>query len=226
MKLGKLFSPGALTFNGHIGKALAKNISSRLETLDYALMVDPFRFRSEDDGAWRCEFWGKNVRAAILAWHLMPSDTLLQKIKSTVKDMLFTQTPDGCISSYPAYNQISGWDVWGRKYVLVALLRYYRLIEPDPAVLQACCKLVDHLIGQLTGEKADLRNCGMHDGLASCSIVGGIIELYELTGEKRFLDFARSLIESGCSLKENVFDAALNGVAPKDIGNAKAYAFR
>lgn len=223
MKYYDFFPAGALTLNGPVGRALVKNIRCRLETLDYALMAEPFRLRSENDGAWRCEFWGKNLRGAILAWHMSPSDELLKKIRSAVDDILSAQTPDGCISSYPADKQISSWDVWGRKYVLLALLRYCRLISPEQKVLQACCRLVDHLISQLTGEKADLRTCGMHDGLASCSIAGAIIELYELTGEKRFLDFARSLLESGCSLKENVFDAALNGVAPKDIGNAKAY---
>ncbi len=223
MKYYDFFPAGALTLNGPVGRALVKNIRCRLETLDYALMAEPFRLRSENDGAWRCEFWGKNLRGAILAWHMSPSDELLKKIRSAVDDILSAQTPDGCISSYPADQQISSWDVWGRKYVLLALLRYCRLISPEQKVLQACCRLVDHLISQLTGEKADLRTCGMHDGLASCSIAGAIIELYGLTGEKRFLDFARSLLESGCSLKENVFDAALNGVAPKDIGNAKAY---
>ncbi|NMA42248.1 MAG: hypothetical protein GX946_02580 [Oligosphaeraceae bacterium] len=202
---------------------MRKNILCRLEKLDYALMVDPFRFRTEDDGAWRCEFWGKVVRSAILAWRLEPSSFLLEKIRDTVKDLLSTQTTDGCISTYPADKQISGWDIWGRKYVLLALLRYYRLIEASPEILDACCRMVDHLLSQLTGERADLRACGMHDGLASCSILGGIVELYEATGEKRYLDFAHRLIESGCSLKENVFDAALKGVPPKGIGNAKAY---
>ena len=217
------FPAGALTLRGPIGTALEKSIRRRLETLNYTMMVDPFRFRSENDGAWRCEFWGKVVRSAILAWYLAPSDILLKKIRATVRDILSTQTPDGCISSYPDAKQISGWDVWGRKYVLLALLRYYRMISPDQEVLLACRKMIDHLIGQLAKRQIDLRSCGMHDGLASCSIVVGILELHELTGEKGYLDFARNLIESGCSLKENIFDAALNGVSPKDIGNAKAY---
>ena len=219
----EFFPAGSLTLLGPVGEALRKSISSRLEVINDTLMVDPFRFRSENDGGWRCEFWGKVTRSMILSWRISPTDRLLEKIRKTVKDMLSTQTPDGCISSYPEERQISGWDVWGRKYVLLALLRYYRLVEPDPAVLTACCRMTDHLMSQLTGEKADLRSCGMHFGLASCSILAGIVELYGLTGEKRYLDFARSLIESGCSLKHNVFDAALDHIPPKDIVNGKAY---
>lgn len=223
MKSYKFFPAGALLLHGVIGEALKKNIRCRLETVNDPNMVDPFRFRSEDDGAWRCEFWGKVTRSMILAWQVEPGDFLLEKIKKSVKDLLSTQTADGCISSYPEEKQMTSWDIWGRKYVLLTLLRYYRLIEADPEVLSACCRLVDHLISQLSGTGVDLRACGQHGGLASCSILAGIVELYEITGETRYLEFARRIIESGCSLAGNVFEAALQGVAPKNIGNGKAY---
>jgi len=223
MKPYNFFPAGNLSLRGVIGDALRKNISGRLETVNDSFMVAPFRSRTEDDGAWRCEFWGKVTRSMILAWRINPTDHLLEKIRRTVKELLSTQTPDGCISTYPANQQLSGWDIWGRKYVLLTLLRYYHLIEPDPAVLAACCRMTDHLISQIQGDKTDLRTYGRHDGLAACSILAGIVELYKATGEKRYLDFARAIIESGCSLKENVFDAALKNIPPKEIGNAKAY---
>ena len=123
MKSYKFFPAGALLLHGVIGEALKKNIRCRLETVNDPNMVDPFRFRSEDDGAWRCEFWGKVTRSMILAWQVEPGDFLLEKIKKSVKDLLSTQTADGCISSYPEEKQMTSWDIWGRKYVLLTVLQ-------------------------------------------------------------------------------------------------------
>ena len=215
------FPAGNLSLRGVIGEALRKNIRGRLVTVNDGVMVDPFRYRSENDNAWRCEFWGKVTRSMILAWRIEPTASLLEKIRKSVKDLLSTQTPDGCISSYPAELQLGGWDIWGRKYVLLTLLRYYRLVEPDPAVLDACRRLTDHLISQLDG--TELRTYGRHNGLAACSILVAVMELYEITGEQRYLDFARSIIASGCTKDPDVFDAALDQVPPKEIGNGKAY---
>ena len=47
---------------------LELSIANRLKKVNYAHLVDPFRFRYETDNAWRCEFWGKIVRSAILSW--------------------------------------------------------------------------------------------------------------------------------------------------------------
>ena len=101
--------PGMIRQSGPLGKMLDLSIANRLKKVDYVHLVDPFRFRYETDNAWRCEFWGKVLRSAILSWCGNRDPELLQIIKSTVNDMLSTQTPDGCISSYPAEKQTSGW---------------------------------------------------------------------------------------------------------------------
>ena len=51
---------------GLLGKALRRSCEKRLKTVDYGQLVEPFRLRNEADGGWRCEFWGKVVRSAIL----------------------------------------------------------------------------------------------------------------------------------------------------------------
>lgn len=88
---------GQLHLSGELGKMLDRIVANRLLKVDYAHLVEPFRKRYENDGLWRCEFWGKIVRSAILAWRATGNAELLAKIESTVQDILSTQTADGCI---------------------------------------------------------------------------------------------------------------------------------
>lgn len=208
---------------GPLGKALLLSVNNRLKTLDYRQLVDIFRYRNETDNAWRCEFWGKIVRSAILSNVYVQDPELAKIIRDTVYDILSTQTEDGCISSYPAEKQLDGWDIWGRKYVLIGLVRYYEMVSSDLAVKTACIRLLDYLIAQVGGDGRNMKNFGWHDGLAASSICDAVVGVYRISGEKRFLDFAKEIVSGGASLKHNVFKAALAGTLPEDIGNGKAY---
>ena len=225
MHAGKLkWAPsGAFRLHGELGKTLEKTIRNRLCRINYRHLVDPFRYRNECDGAWRCEFWGKNVRGAILAWHLTQDPELGELIHETVEDILSTQTSDGCISSYPVEKQLESWDIWGRKYVLLGLLRYYDLVAPDRRIPAACSRMLDHLTEQLQRASLRLCDCGFHDGMAASSILGAVLGVYRITGEKRFLDLALDIVRSGCSAKTDIFADLRNGVPLKNIGTGKAY---
>ena len=215
--------PGKIRQSGPLGKMLDLSIANRLKKVDYVHLVDPFRFRYENDNAWRCEFWGKVLRSAILSWRGNRDPELLQIIKSTVDDMLSTQTPDGCISSYPAEKQTGGWDVWGRKYVLLTLARYYNFIERDERIPAACSRLLSHLMTQLGPDAEDILDSGCHDGLASSSILDAVVETWRITREEKFLKFAEWIVSRGGSKKHNIFKAVLEGVPPCELGNGKAY---
>jgi len=208
---------------GPLGRALRLSCENRLKKLNYSFLSEPFRNRTEKDGAWRCEFWGKVMRSAILTAYYLQDPELKQMMKDSVKLMLTAQTPDGVVSTYPTDLQLSGWDIWGRKYVLLGMVRYYELIEADPAIIPFCLGIVDSLAAQLKAKKLTLRDCGAHEGLAACSILDAVCGVYRISGEKRVLEFARSIAESGCSLKHNIYNEAIKGTFPKDIGNGKAY---
>lgn len=214
---------GTVRLSGPMGVALDRSIHNRLKKINYKHLVDPFRFRNEGDRGWRCEFWGKIMRSAILSWYDAPDDGLLAIIRDSVADLLSTQTPDGCISSYPEHDQTNNWDVWGRKYVLLGLLRYYNLIEPDGKVKLACTRLVDHLMTQVGPGRKRIVDCGWHDGLAASSILGAIVGVYRISGERKYLDYALWIAESGCSTRHDIFAEARRGKIPAELGNGKAY---
>ncbi len=214
---------GAVNLQGPMGQALDKSINNRLKKINYTRLVDVFRYKIDNDHAWRCEFWGKIVRSAILSWYGAPDAELLGIIKATVNDILSTQSPNGCISSYPEDDQTNNWDIWGRKYVLLGLLRYYNLIERDERVRKACIGVVDHLMTQVGPGRKNIVDCGWHDGLAASSILGAIVGVYRISGDKRHLDYAKWIADSGCSKKHNIFDEARKGEIPENLGNGKAY---
>ena len=218
-----ILPPGGVSLRGRLGKALEKSVNHRLKKVNYDHLVAPFRDRNERDGRWRCEFWGKIVRSAIRSWHAVPDPGLEQLIRKTVHDLCATQTPDGCISSYPAELQMKDWDIWGRKYALLGLCRYYREIERSEEVRHAVARCLDHLMTQVGPEAQRIVDCGHHTGLAASSLLGAVVAAARVTGEKRFLDYAKWIAAQGGSTEGNIFALARRGTAPAELGNGKAY---
>lgn len=215
--------PGKLHLGGRMGGSLRRSIDNRLNKVNYRHLVDPFRFRNETDGRWRCEYWGKIVRSAILSWRGEPDPALLRHIDDTVGDLLSTQTADGCISSYPYEKQTEDWDIWGRKYVLLGLIRYYQEIEADERVRTAIVRHLDYIMTQIGPQAKNILECGWHTGMAPSSLLEPVVLVARITGEKRFLDFARWIAGQGGSSQHNIFTAILEGVPPYQLGNGKSY---
>ena len=211
--------PGIVKLHGPLGLMLENVVQNRLKKIDYRQLVDPFRFRNETDNLWRCEFWGKVVRSSVYAWRSTQDLEFGAMIRQTIADLLSTQTPDSCISSYPVEKQLGGWDIWGRKYVLLGLLAYYREMNPDPAVLDAVRRCARHLAGQA----GELQNYGQHFGMAAGSVLRAFVEIAELCGDDELMSTAVKLGESGCCHLHNIFTAARIGVSPAEIANGKAY---
>jgi len=219
----KPLPPGKVQLRGWLGDSLRLSIANRLKKVDYAHLVEPFRLRNERDGRWRCEFWGKIVRSSIQSWSGQPDDELLVMIRKTVADLISTQTPDGCISSYPVELQTKDWDIWGRKYVLLGLARYYLEIEQSEAVKKAMTRELDYLMTQVGPGTNNIVNCGHQSGLAASSILEPVVLTYRITGEKRFLDYALWIAAQGGSSANNIYTSILQGIPPCKLGNGKAY---
>ncbi len=214
---------GKILLKGRLGDSLRLSIANRLKKVDYSHLVEPFRLRNETDGFWRCEFWGKIVRSSILSWRGESDVALRNQITCTVSDLISTQDKEGCICSYPRTLQTQDWDIWGRKYVLLGLARYYLEISADPKVKEAIIRELDYLMGQVGPEARNIIECGHHNGLAATSILEPVVLAYRITGEPRFLKYAQWIADQGGSTVNNIFKAALKGIPPFALGNGKAY---
>ena len=57
--------------------------------------------------------------------------------------------------------------------------------------------MLDHLISQIAFTQKALTTYGEHGGLAASSILGAVVGVYRISREKRFLDFAKAIVDSG-----------------------------
>ena len=214
---------GAMKFGGFLGGKLDLCVKQRLEKIRWKHLTEPFFRRNEDDGRWRCEFWGKILRSAVYAWRATGSAALRKALDATVRDIVRAADGAGCISSYPADKQTQDWDIWGRKYVAVGLADYCLEVKNDPKVVEALRRHILALAAQVKVTGRPLGDFGWHEGLAANSILGTVVQTARRSGDPEVLGFAKEIYGSGCSKRCNVYDAALAGVPPRHIGNGKAY---
>ena len=211
--------------HGPLGQAIKLTTRNRLLRADYRLAADAFRLKLDaaDGWGWRGEFWGKTVRSAIRAWEAFQSEELRVAIDAAVDFLLSAQEPNGCISSYPDAIQPGSLDIWNRKYAILGLVRYYESVEPSTDVRDAAARCLAHLMSQVLPKSGmPLWRHGTHCGMASASILGAVVKVFRITGDSRFLDFAKFLHgdDDGAA---PVFRAIQSGLLPSRILDGKAY---
>lgn len=186
-------------------------------------------------GGWRGEFWGKLMIGAAETYKQIRSDELYALLEETTRDLLTTQEEDGRIASYdrkstnPNSNEFYYWDVWCRKYVIMGMQSFYDICKDEQLkaqLVESMLKQVDYMI-QYIGDDKDyiITETGVaHGGIASSSILEAIVRLYEMTGERRVLDFATHIVNCGGSLNGNQVEQAIQGTTlPYTWGARKGY---
>lgn len=178
--------------------------------------VDQFREEDADYNAcWRCEYWGKMMRGACFTYSYTKSDELYSVLTATVKDMISTQEENGRISSYAQSHEFDGWDIWGRKYVLLGM-QYFLEICTDSdfrsEIITSMCKQVDYIMSKIGSKeegKKPITSATRHwRGLNSSSLLEPIVRLYAITGEKKYFDFAAYIVDCGGTDVANIFTLA------------------
>ena len=215
--------------------------------------VEQFRLKWDDaDRRWRCEYWGKMMRGAAMILRytggephytqsyanspdflLKPTpyadDRMYRILEDSVRDLLTTEDADGRIATYDA-NEFSGWDMWGRKYVLLGMQYFLEICRDESLareMIASMCRQVDYIIAHIGAEEGKIGICQTSNfwfGMNSCSILEPIVRLYRLTGEKRYFDFATYIVSTGFCSEGNLIDLAFEGeIAPYQYPVTKAY---
>jgi len=184
--------PGYVKIKGLLGDKIDTCIRNRIAAQNIEELIEPFQKRSELK-LWRCEFWGKWFTSAAAAYQYLQDRQLCTIVDKAVAELLATQTPNGYIGTYQDDAHLQGWDVWGRKYVLLGLLAYYD-ITADKNTLSAAVHHADFLLSEVGPGKADIVKLGHWNGMAASSILEPVMLLYRKTGQKRYLDFAQYVV--------------------------------
>ncbi|MBR5539531.1 MAG: glycoside hydrolase family 127 protein, partial [Clostridia bacterium] len=231
----KLFSDYAneFSFNGYIDTATRYIEDFQLvDATLWARFVDQFRHNSDgEDFGWRGEYWGKMMRGACFTYSYTKNKALYDVLAKTVCDMIESADCDGRISSYSRECEYDGWDLWGRKYVLLGM-QYFLEISDDEnlnaRIVKSMCAQVDYIM-QRIGRKEDgkllITKATRHwRGLNSSSILEPVVRLYTITGEQKYFDFAEYIVGLGGTDVVNVFDLAYEDkFMPSQYPVTKAY---
>jgi len=195
-----------VALTGPVGEEIDRVIAARMSSRTAREEIVPeavaaFRNRVDDRlepgrGLWQGEFWGKWVLSAVAAWRYTGDKDLLDLIRWSTAAVIDTRRSDGYIGTYHDSGFVVGdtWNVWCRKYTLWGLLEAYGALG-DERVLEAAAGLMDHLIGEVGPGRIDIVGTGNFYGLPSSSILTPVLELYRLTREPRYLDYASYITE-------------------------------
>ncbi|MBQ9921556.1 MAG: glycoside hydrolase family 127 protein [Clostridia bacterium] len=199
----------------------------------WKIFVDQFRFTYPDDqtNSWKGEFWGKMMRGASFVYRYTGNKELYKILEDTARDLLTAQDSFGRISSYSVPAEYNGWDMWNRKYVLLGFQYFLEICEDkalEQDIIKAMCAHADYIMKKVgpmeSGKVPVTRTSNFWRGLNASSILEPYVRLYNLTGEKKYLDFAEYLINEGGTHGFNIIDAAIeNKLFPYQYPVTKAY---
>ena len=187
-----------------------------LDAANWRLFAEQFRISADTaDNGWRGEYWGKMMRSACFVYSYTKDPALYNILRDSVADILAAQQEDGRISTYEQDKEFNGWDLWGRKYVLLGM-QYFIEISEDTALneqlIESMRRQVRYLIDRIGNPKEGkllITKLTRHwRGANSASILEPIVRLYSLTGEQEFLDFATYIVEQGFTDVSNLWKLA------------------
>ena len=203
-----------------------------LDAERWARFVRQFKEHTDTRNAgWKGEYWGKMMRGAAFTYSYTKNPTLYKVLTETVEDMISAAEADGRISTFTTATEFTGWDLWCRKYVLLGMQYFLEICEDDDLsqrIVNSMMRQVDCLITRLgprsEGKIPITTATNNWCGLNSSSILEPVVRLYDITGEKRYLDFADYIVSEGGTSVGDIFEIAIaNKTDPYQFPIIKAY---
>jgi uncharacterized protein len=228
--------PGAVEVGGVLGERLRAHRVGRVLEVDEDVLLGGFRERPGSH-PWIGEHVGKWLHGASLLWLLRPEHELREKLDRVARGLMATQGDDGYLGTYVPGKRLglypgeawdgtswheSDWDVWVHKYCLIGLLSYHGISGDEGAL--AACRGVGDLLASEFPDRRSILIAGTHHGMAPTSVLEPMVLLYRVTGERRYLDFARYIVRSWDEAEgPRILSAMLREKTVLAVGNRKAY---
>lgn len=222
----ELASPSAVQMAGWLGGRIALNASQRLLNVDTEPLLACFKHKPGSH-PWIGEHVGKWLHAATLAWSNNGDAALRAKLDRVAGELIDAQEADGYLGTYERDKRFglyegADWDVWSHKYCLVGLLTYHQYTGSARA-LRASRRAADLLIATFPAQRSILA-AGTHEGMAATSVLEPVVLLYRITGDARYLRFARYIVQSWDEPKgPGIVTSLLQGRGVNKVSNGKAY---
>lgn len=195
------------------------------------MVISQFTSSVDDaDNGWRCEYWGKLMRGAATVYSYTRDKELYDILCDATERLIALADENGRIATYSTEQEFCGWDMWGRKYVLLGLIHFYEICDDDTLknkVLSAACGQLNYIISKIgSGDgKIEITDTSeLWGGINSSSILEPVVRLYGMTGNKEYLSFAAYIVNGGGAKDFNIFEAAYEDrLFPYEYPVVKAY---
>ena len=169
------------------------------------------KYRVRPWGRWKGEFWGKLMLSACRVAEYEHDGGLKDCLREEALRLIAFQKPDGYLGTYvdPEYVQpicwkedhadttTKGawcWNLWCRKYTMWGLLANWKLTG-DWRMLDAAARSMDQEIAMLNRMGLRPIDTGTFCGMPSSSVLKPLMMLYNETGKKRYIDFAKTIVD-------------------------------
>lgn len=181
---------------GWLGERMDRNTEARLLKVDVPELIGGY-LNQPGDHPWIGEHAGKFLDAACFSYDNKKNDTLKLIMDKVAQNLIVSQKEDGYLGTYVFDKRWTSWDVWSMKYNLIGLMHYYETTGLESALTASkkmgdlLCKTFGYKPGQI-----DLIKAGTHVGMASTSIMEPMVDLYSLTGDSKYINFCKYILES------------------------------
>jgi DUF1680 family protein len=233
----QLPDPAAVSVGGVLGRAMQESEEGRLKALpgwDNGELINIFspgsRLNNERTD-WYGEHAGKWLYTTALAVE-RTGDPGLKALMTTTADRLVSyQDQDGYLGTYSADQRLTNpeashhrsWDVWNLSYMVLGLLEVNRYF-PDERYAQAARSIGELFLRTFGDGVHPVTDYGTRHGISATVMLDPVVELYEFTGDPRYLNFARLIareLDEGEGL--GLVRVALRKGDLVNVGDGKAY---
>jgi len=237
---------GAVTLSGLLGEAVEANRKGRLshfitdEHSPAIALFAPEIVANDEEGDWYGEHAGKWLVAATRAAVRAGDDALLARVVRVADYLIERQDTDGYLGNYAPSRRfmvrqppkpvtwdgapaLRTWDIWTHSYLVLGLLELWKAVGED-RYLAAARKIGDLCWRTVNEDGIAITDLGNHFGLSATVLLDPAVELYFATGEHRYLDLARLVLDQAEREPRNrLLSMALAGADPSEIATGKAY---
>lgn len=180
--------PGEVRLGGTLGECFNLTLSNNVFKLDLERdFYGPFRSRESPSGT----FVGLGKHAdALVHFAKNVSDPGVRRMKDDFVGFIIDhQLPDGYTGCLKPANRMTGlWDVHEMGFIIQALVSDYVLFG-NARALEAAKRNADYMIANWDKLPVDWATSFVTDRLLTLGFPYGLERLFELTGERKYLDF-------------------------------------